>query len=212
MDCSHQAPLSVEFSRQEYWSGLLYPTPGDLQTQGSNPCLLHWQADSLLLSQLFVFHWHEFKLTCWCYLNTSILWVIDMTTNGQILLDGYTFLCHKYWVWSKLCYFLAETQFPCGWNGGSSVSSGHWDERSYHLKTAPFIPQTQYSCVWSLFSLVRLFATLWSVSLQAPLSMGVLQARILEWVATPSSRGSRQLRDWTHVSYVSCTGRQVLYH
>ena len=40
---------------------------------------------------------------------------------------------------------------------------------------------------------------------------GILQARILEWVAMPSSRGSSQPRDWTHVSYVSCTGRWVLY-
>ena len=30
----HQAPLSMEFSRQEYWSGLPFPTPGDLPTQG----------------------------------------------------------------------------------------------------------------------------------------------------------------------------------
>ena len=36
---------------------------------------------------------------------------------------------------------------------------------------------------------------------------GILQARILEWVAMPSSRGSSWLRDWTHVSYVSCIGR-----
>ena len=35
---------------------------------------------------------------------------------------------------------------------------------------------------------------------QAPLSMGVLQARILEWVAMPSSRGSSQARDRTQVS------------
>ena len=40
----------------------------------------------------------------------------------------------------------------------------------------------------------------------------IFQARILEWVAMTSSRGSSQLRDWTQVSYVSCTGRQVLYH
>ena len=40
-------------------------------------------------------------------------------------------------------------------------------------------------------------------SLQAPLSMGILQARILEWVAMPSSRSS-QLRNWTHVCYASC--------
>ena len=39
---------------------------------------------------------------------------------------------------------------------------------------------------------------------------GVLQARIVEWVAMPSSRGSSWARDWTHVSYIS--GRLVLYH
>ena len=33
---------------------------------------------------------------------------------------------------------------------------------------------------------------LWAIAHQAPLSMGILQARILEWVAMPSSRGSSQ--------------------
>ena len=41
---------------------------------------------------------------------------------------------------------------------------------------------------------------------------GILQARTLEWVAMPSSRGSSRPRDRTRVSYVSCTGRWVLYH
>ena len=36
--------------------------------------------------------------------------------------------------------------------------------------------------------------TPWTVGLQAPLSMGILQARILEWVARPSSRGPSQSR------------------
>ena len=40
----------------------------------------------------------------------------------------------------------------------------------------------------------------------------ILQAGILEWVSMPSSRWSSQPRDWTQVSYVSCTGRRVLYH
>ena len=35
-----QAPLSVGFSRREYWSGLLFPSPGILPTQGLNPSLL----------------------------------------------------------------------------------------------------------------------------------------------------------------------------
>ena len=34
---AHQAPLSREFSRQEYWSGLLFPTSGDLLHQGIEP-------------------------------------------------------------------------------------------------------------------------------------------------------------------------------
>ena len=41
---------------------------------------------------------------------------------------------------------------------------------------------------------------------------GILQARRLEWAAVPFSRGSSQPRDRSHVSYVSCMGRQVLYH
>ena len=40
---------------------------------------------------------------------------------------------------------------------------------------------------------------------------GILQARILEWVAIPFSRESSWPRDWTHVSHVSCTDRQILY-
>ena len=39
--------------------------------------------------------------------------------------------------------------------------------------------------------------------LQAPLSMEILQARIMEWVAMPSSRGSSQPRDWTQISFIA---------
>ena len=41
---------------------------------------------------------------------------------------------------------------------------------------------------------------------------GILQPRILEWVAMPSSRGSSRLRDQTCDSFVSGIGRRVLYH
>ena len=40
-------PLSVEFSRQEYWSGLLFPSPGDLPDPGIEPSSPMLQADSL---------------------------------------------------------------------------------------------------------------------------------------------------------------------
>ena len=37
---AHQAPLSMEYSRQEYWSGLPFPTPGDLPDPGIEPATL----------------------------------------------------------------------------------------------------------------------------------------------------------------------------
>ena len=37
MDCSRQAPLSMGFPRQEYWSGLPFPPPGDLPNSGIEP-------------------------------------------------------------------------------------------------------------------------------------------------------------------------------
>ena len=40
--------------------------------------------------------------------------------------------------------------------------------------------------------------------------MGILQARILKWVAMPSSKWSSQPRDWTCIPYISCVGRQIL--
>jgi len=54
-----------------------------------------------------------------------------------------------------------------------------------------------------LLSGVRLFVTPWTEARQMPLSMGVLQARILEWVAMPSSRGSSQPRDQTQVPCIA---------
>ena len=52
---ARQVALSMEFSRQEYWSGVPCPPPGDLPYRVIKPaslCLLHWQADSLPLSHL----------------------------------------------------------------------------------------------------------------------------------------------------------------
>ena len=48
MDVAHQAPLSMEFSREEYWSGLPFPSPGDLPDSGielvslASPALADW--------------------------------------------------------------------------------------------------------------------------------------------------------------------------
>ena len=49
---AHQAPLSMGFSRQEYWRGLPLPSPGDLLHPGIEPASLALQANSLTLG-----HW-----------------------------------------------------------------------------------------------------------------------------------------------------------
>ena len=48
MDCiACQVPLSMGFSRQQYWSGLPFPSPGDLPDPGIEPRSAALQADSL---------------------------------------------------------------------------------------------------------------------------------------------------------------------
>ena len=45
---AYQAPQSMEFSVQEYWSGLPFPSPGDLPNTGIEPGSPALQADALL--------------------------------------------------------------------------------------------------------------------------------------------------------------------
>ena len=47
---AHQVPLSLGFSRQEYWSGLPFPSPGNLSHPGIKPMSPTLQADSLPVS------------------------------------------------------------------------------------------------------------------------------------------------------------------
>ena len=58
-------------------------------------------------------------------------------------------------------------------------------------------------CCAESLSRVWLFATSWTVACQVPLSMGILQARTVESVAMPCSRGCSRPGDWTQVSHVA---------
>ena len=78
-----------------------------------------------------------------------------------------------------------------------------------------FMPSFQvYSCmhvcVQSHLSHVQLFATLWTVTPPGSSVHGIFHTRILEWIAMSLSRVSSWPRDQTHISSVSCIGRQVL--
>ena len=63
---AHQAPLSMGFSRQEYWSGLPFPSPGDLPNPGIEPESPAVQADSLPTElwgkPQWVYRWLHFSL------------------------------------------------------------------------------------------------------------------------------------------------------
>ena len=65
------------------------------------------------------------------------------------------------------------------------------------------------ACLLSHFSHVQLFTSLWTVASSVH---GILQARILEWVAMPSSRGSSWPRDRTHIYCCSCIASRFFYH
>ena len=122
---AHQFPLTMGLSRQAYWSGFLWPPPGDLPDLGLEPTSL-----------------------------TSLY------------------------------------------------------QQAVSLPLAP--PENPHrGCMYCAQSLihVQLFATPWTVAHHTPLSMGILQARILEWVAMPSSRGSSQ---GSNPGLQHC--RQILYH
>ena len=59
MAVAHQAPPSMGFSRQEYWSGLPFPSPGDLPNSGIKPGSPALQADSSPSDSLGKLLWHS---------------------------------------------------------------------------------------------------------------------------------------------------------
>ena len=95
-------------------------------------------------------------------------------------------------------------------------TQGLWGPR---LRTTVFIIVTHMSYDWSQLCVcaqsLQLCLTLCGPVDYSPSDSsvhGILQVRILGWVAMVSSRGSSAPRDWTPVSYIFCIGRRVLYH
>ena len=89
---AHQAPLSMEFSRQKYWSGLSFPFPGDLPDPGIEPESLAWQVDSLPLSHLgrllypySLFIWNFSLLFCCAFFyNEIFIPFLAVSTHMQL--------------------------------------------------------------------------------------------------------------------------------
>ena len=87
-----QAPLSMEFPRQEYWSGQPFPSSGDLPTEESNLSLVLWLTDSLPPSHqgfFFMFTQKEYRIKIICkyaYKNSSNLFNFKIPTLKCCLL------------------------------------------------------------------------------------------------------------------------------
>ena len=104
---AHQVPLSIAFSRQEYWSGLLFASSGYIfPTQGSNCHLLNWQMDSLPLSH------HGSSVISWLLVKSTATVHIMRTMKYSSLLSqtaphGYqSFLICPSWNWQSYCLCL----------------------------------------------------------------------------------------------------------
>ena len=92
----------------------------------------------------------------------------------------------------------------------------HWNQKADIAVTSPTTSQRKAAYHTHTYAkLLQLCLTLcYPVEGNLPGSSGygILQARILEWVAMPFSRGSSLPRDRNQVSCISCIGRRVLYH
>ena len=88
MDCSLSVPLSMEFSRQEYWSGLPFPTPGDLPGPEIKPASL---ASPALASKFFTTSATQEAQVCVCvyiyiYIHETLLGSLVYSQYQQTLL------------------------------------------------------------------------------------------------------------------------------
>ena len=102
----YQAPLSMEFSRQVYWSGLPFPLPGISPSQGSNPhllCLMHWQVDSLPTAPSCNRPPADTKSSFWLQRDLHWDWVLSLLQ---------TVVCRRHWVESSL--YVSATQSAIG--------------------------------------------------------------------------------------------------
>ena len=124
---AHQAPLSTGFSRQEFWSGLPFPSPrGIFPAQGLNLCLLHllhWQADSWPLHHLgSYFKLQIHKLSGLIENGVCQVTMIQVSVFPPLsvgLLAGPTLsrspgpcLVHSCWVLSDSCLVVSDSLWP----------------------------------------------------------------------------------------------------
>ena len=106
---AHQAPLAMEISRQEYWNGLPFSTPGDLPDPGLNPCLLHllpWQVDSLPLHHCKAINPHTILWNKLWALQCSVKQTFLVGLFGNLVILGYLFTLVSANIYIYVCIYM----------------------------------------------------------------------------------------------------------
>ena len=79
-----QAPLSMTFPRQEYWSGLPFPSPGDLRNTGIEPLSPALQADSLPAEPSVGRRLYYCVLRAWGLASNSWVWPVPLPPTACV--------------------------------------------------------------------------------------------------------------------------------
>ena len=110
---------------------------------------------------------------------------------------------------------LCPTVWPHRWQPTRLLRPGDFPGKSTGVGAIAFFGDTRVSlgnCCCSVTQSCLIVCSPMGCNPPGSSVNGIFQARILEWVAISNSRWSSQPRDQTHVSYISCISRQILYH
>ena len=126
---ARQAPLSMEFSRQEYWNALLFPSPGDLSNPGIDPASpalaggfpLHHLGSSTQVHTAI--KWWHFDL----HPGSETCSVVSDSSRARGLYSPWNSLDHNTGVGS---HSLLQEIFP---TQGSNLGLLHWRQILYQL-------------------------------------------------------------------------------
>ena len=164
-------------------------------------CWLHGYGLRILIKSYYEVKW---KWKWSCSVMSDFLWPMDCSPPGSSI-HGIFQARILEWV---AIYFSRGSSRPRDETRVSHIAGRHfnvWATREALM--CNFYP----AWVLSHFACVRLLVTPWTFACQAPLSMGFSRQEYWRGLPCPPPGGSFWLRDQTHISYVSCIGRQVLY-
>ena len=154
MDCSHQAPPSMEFSRQEYWSRLPLPSPGDLPNPGIEPGSFAQQADFTVCATRaatdhYVWKYWKCSVHICAYIRLTIGMSVPLCSmrgpKGKGILNQ-TVVCSKRnqhcslekWLileWRQEIHKTIRTSYHTRKSGSSQIKQTNHTERTHQRNT-----------------------------------------------------------------------------